>query len=105
MEFKNELEFEKFVEEQLTKGRPIIVESLMWGAHWTVIIGLDKMGKEDTPSHVLIMADSWDSTDHYQDGYYIVSLERFFAIWKDFDIMPANEKMQQYVVPYKIDDQ
>lgn len=102
--FETEADLGAFVTEQLNLGRPIIVESLMWDGHWTVIIGYDTMGREDTASHVLIMADPWDTTDHYQDGYYIVSLERFFAIWKDYALMPDNERMQQYVVPYRRED-
>lgn len=104
--FEDELAFGEFVEEQLKMGRPIIVESLMWDGHWTVIIGIDRMGKKDnSASHVLIMADPWDTTDHNQDGYYVVSLDRFFAIWKDYELMPKEERSQQFVIPYRMEEQ
>ena len=31
-----------------------------------------------TAEDVLIMTDPYDTTDHFQDGYVIVPLERFF---------------------------
>lgn len=97
-EFGEESDFVDFVKENLKQGYPILVESLIWGGQWNVIIGYDNMGKEDTASHVLIMCDSWDTTDHNQDGYIIMSLERFFAIWTDYEIQPEGQREQQYVV-------
>ena len=40
-------------------------------------------GTDDAYDDVLIMADSYDITDHYQDGYYIVPFGRFFDMWRE----------------------
>ena len=51
-----------------------MVDWIDWGGHWQVIIGLDTIGTDDTEDDVLVMADPYDTTDHYQDGYYTVPL-------------------------------
>lgn len=47
------------------------------GGHWQTIIGYDTMGTEETNDDVFLVADSYDTTDHNQDGYGIYSAERF----------------------------
>ena len=96
--FNNSLDFYKFVKSKLKENAIIIVENVEWGGHWRVIIGYDDMGEPDnTSTHVLIFADPYDTTDHNQNGYTIRSVERFFGSWFDHDVMPANQKIQQYV--------
>ena len=66
----------EWMQKQLKAGHPIMV---MWnssGWHWQTIIGYDNMGTEDTNDDVLIMMDSYDTTDQDNDGYYIESYER-----------------------------
>lgn len=66
----------EWVQKQLKAGHPIMV---MWnssGWHWQTIIGYDNMGTEDTNDDVLIMMDSYDTTDQDNNGYYIESYER-----------------------------
>ena len=50
----------------------VIMESVEWGGHWMTLIGYDDMGTTETADDVLIFADPFDTTDHNQDGYYIV---------------------------------
>ena len=52
-----------------------------WGGHWQTIIGYDSMGTEGTQDDVLILADSYDTTDHNQDGYVVESFERLVYGW------------------------
>lgn len=49
-----------------------------WRGHWQVAIGIDTCNTDDPYDDVLIMADPYDITDHYQDGYYLVPFGRFF---------------------------
>lgn len=65
-----------WIQEQLKEGRPIMVEWNPYGWHWQTIIGYDNMGTETTQDDVLIMMDSYDTTDGNNDGYYIESYER-----------------------------
>ncbi|WRS26335.1 C39 family peptidase [Oscillospiraceae bacterium MB08-C2-2] len=74
----------------LKEGKPILLGWDDWGGHWQVIIGYDTMGTETTADDVLILADPYDTTDHNQDGYYLLSFERLYYNWsnrfdKDFD--------------------
>ena len=89
-----EVEFQKFVKENLSQGKPIIVENVEWGGHWRVIIGCDSLGTpDDLYDDVLIFADSYDTSDHNQDGYAIGSLDRFFWMWFD-----KHERPQAWLV-------
>ncbi|MDO4353023.1 MAG: hypothetical protein Q4D00_07870, partial [Clostridia bacterium] len=45
------------------------------------IIGYDDMGTSGTQDDVLILADSYDTTDHEQDGYVVKSFERLVFGW------------------------
>jgi hypothetical protein len=77
-----------YIQETLASGTPIIVGWNDWGGHWQVIIGYDTMGTETTQDDVLIMADSYDTTDHNQDGYSVYGAERFlynFTFYNFFD--------------------
>jgi hypothetical protein len=67
----------EYIQEMLAAGKPIIVGWNDWGGHWQVIIGYDTMGTETTQDDVIIVADSYDTTDHNQDGYGVYSAERF----------------------------
>lgn len=66
----------EWVQKQLKKGHPIMVEWNPYGWHWQTIIGYDNMGTETTQDDVCIMMDSYDTTDGDNDGYYIESYER-----------------------------
>jgi hypothetical protein len=89
--------FRKWVIENLKNDVPIMVEWLDWLGHWTVIIGFDVVS-DDCCDDVIIMADPYDTTDHYCDGYRIVSAERFFYMWCDAVLFPRRFSAQQWVI-------
>ena len=66
----------EWVKNELEAGHPIMVEWNPFGWHWQTIIGYDSMGTEDTLDDVLIVMDSYDTTDGDNNGYYIESFER-----------------------------
>jgi hypothetical protein len=77
-----------YIQSTLAEGTPIIVGWNDWGGHWQVIIGYDTMGTETTQDDVIIVADSYDTTDHNQDGYGVYGAERFlynFTFYNFFD--------------------
>jgi len=96
--FEDPKEFRKWVLENLKAGLPIMVEWLDWGGHWQVIIGYDTMGTDSISDDVVIFADSYDTTDHLQDGYYIFPAERFYNMWHDLCMLPKEASAQQWVV-------
>ena len=77
----------------------LLLESVERGGHWMVVIGYDGMGTEPDifGDDVLIFADPFDNTDHNQDGYYVTSLDRFYAIWFDDHLLDKDQNMHQYV--------
>ena len=74
-------DFTDWVTGHLKQQRPIIVQWFDYGGHYMNIIGYDTMGTDDFSDDVLIFGDSYDTTDHYQDGYYIMGVERFLCDW------------------------
>ena len=46
---------------------------------------------------VLILADPYDTTDHNQDGYNIVSASRFYYMWFDARLFREKEKERQWL--------
>ena len=93
------LDFENFCVENIDNGVPITVDWSDWGGHWQVIIGIDTC-KEDAPEDdVLILADPYDTSDQYQDGYYTYGAERFFYQWHEGEASVLDGPAQQ---PYLI---
>ena len=78
-------------------GVPVLVDWVDWMGHWQVVIGLDTLDTESPYDDVLIMADPYDVTDHYQDGYYVVPFGRFFYMWREG---PCAQKAEPYVQPF-----
>lgn len=99
MRFQTVEECESFMISTLDSGAPIMVDWVDWAGHWQVLIGLDTCRTEDPYDDVLIMADPYDVTDHYQDGYYIVPLGRFFDMWREG---PSAGKAEPYQQPFVI---
>ena len=66
----------KWIQKELKQGHPIMVEWNSFGWHWQTIIGYDNMGTDDTLDDVLIMMDSYDTTDQNNNGYDVESYER-----------------------------
>jgi Peptidase_C39 like family len=96
--FDDPTEFKDWVIDNLKNNIPIMVEWIDWGGHWHVIIGYDTMGTDSIADDVIIFADSYDTTDHVQDGYYIFSAHRFFYMWFDKDILPKEQSSQPWVI-------
>lgn len=92
-------EFASWLLSHLKSKRPVMAEWSDWDGHWVVIIGYDNNG---TPSFVgddiLIFADPYDTSDHWQDGYSIASLERFFYMWKDRAVAPKPYQLQPFLI-------
>lgn len=90
-------EFTKFVTTNLQSNTPIIVENVDWGGHWRVIIGYDNMGTKHSGDDVLLMADPFDTTDHLQDGYNVISAERFFYMWFDHQLFEKGNQTRLWL--------
>ena len=98
LHWKNNNDFYKDVVAWIDKKIPIMIKL---GGHWSVIIGYDDFGKpEDIQNHVLILADSWDSHDHQQDGYVIYTFHYFWNLWTNMAVN-IEGLYQQFVVGYK----
>lgn len=91
-------DFKNFVIANLKNNTPVLVENIDWGGHWRAIIGYDTMGTDTTADDVLILADSYDTSDHLQDGYNVNSVERFYYMWFDAHMLPKGQQYQQWLV-------
>lgn len=96
-------EFQAMVKDSTdyTKNKVMLLESVEWRGHWMTLIGYDDMGTKYTADDVLVFADPYDTTDHNQDWYYIVSFERYFSTWFDKGILPVGHRVCQYVLIVK----
>ena len=82
--FEDPADFQAWVLENLNTETPIMVDWLDWAGHWQAVIGYDTMGTDDNfGDDVIIFADPYDTSDQYQDGYYIFSAERFYYMWRE----------------------
>ena len=88
---------EKYIISSIDKGMPMMVHWVDWEGHWQIIIGIDTCGTKEIDDDVLIMADPYDVTDHYQDGYYVVPYGRFFYMWREG---PCVQKDIPYEQPF-----
>ena len=91
--------FEASVIDYIDRGIPIMVDWVDWAGHWQVIIGIDPCGTDTPYDDVLIFADPYDITDHFQDGYYIFPLSRFYGMWREG---PCAEKDNPYRQPFVV---
>jgi hypothetical protein len=69
-----------------------------WDGHYQDIIGYDTMGTKGIGDDMLVLADSYDTSDHCQDGYYCVPAERFFSMWVERNVVSKPYQVQQFVV-------
>lgn len=81
--FETPEEFEAYALEKIDRNVPILLDWVDWAGHWQVLIGIDTCGTESVYDDVMILADPYDITDHYQDGYYTYPLGRFFTMWQE----------------------
>jgi len=92
-------DFTKWIVKNMKADIPIMVDWIDWGGHWQTIIGYDTMGTDDVfGDDVIIMADSYDTSDHYQDGYYTVGAERFFYMWAESSSLTGSPDPQPWVI-------
>ncbi len=68
---------------KIDAGVPVMIDWADWGGHWETAIGFDTMGTESVYDDVIIFADPYDISDHYQDGYYSYPFTRFFSMWHE----------------------
>lgn len=93
------IKFKDWVKKNLKAGKPIMVDWLDWNGHWQDIIAYDTMGTEDNiGDDVIIMADPYDTSDHYQDGYYTVPAERFFYMWRESSSLTDEPDDQPWII-------
>lgn len=88
----------------IADGIPILIGWNEWGGHWQVAIGYDTMGTEDESDDVLIVADSYDTTDHNQDGYCVYSMDRFISNFTFYDFFPENEQADKCFIAVTLAD-
>ena len=75
----------------LSEGKPVMICWNDWGGHWQTIIGYDTMGTENEHDDVFLVADSYDTTDHNQDGYGIYPAERLMYNFTMYGAFPESE--------------
>ncbi len=73
--------FTTWVKGNLSKGTPMPVSWRPHSGHWEVIIGYDDMGTDYPYDDVIVLADSGDNWDHYQDGYNTLAATQFYSQW------------------------
>ena len=88
--------FSSWVREILKKNETILINWADWGGACPVIIGVDTMGHESPEDHVIILADSYDTCDHLNDGYYIIGLDKFYFNWQYNKIPYFNTENEKY---------
>ena len=69
--------------DSLRAGIPVIISDDEWGGHWRIIIGHDDMGDDIEANDVLILAEPYDTTDHNQDDYTVISFQRLYYNWSN----------------------
>lgn len=95
--------FVKWLTKHIEAGNIIMVEWADWDGHWTAIIGYDNNKTPTISDDTLIFADPYDTSDHWQDGYAIYPLERWFYLWNDRTVAAKPYQVQPYLVIGKQD--
>ncbi|MDF3002729.1 MAG: Uncharacterized protein K0Q48_2848 [Bacillota bacterium] len=90
--------FVKWIVGNLKANRPIMVEWGDWDGHWQAIIGYDTNGTPGIGDDTIIFADPYDTSDHWQDGYYYYPAERWFYMWSDRAVAPKPYQLQPFVI-------
>ncbi|MCL1789474.1 MAG: hypothetical protein FWG33_03875 [Oscillospiraceae bacterium] len=67
----------------LKEGKPVLFGDDDFGGNWRIIIGYDDMGDDIISNDILIVADPYDTSDHHQDGYGVISFERLYYNWSN----------------------
>lgn len=97
LRFQEPEDFERYVIDSIDNHTSVLVDWVDWAGHWQVIIGIDTCGTEEPYDDVLIFADPYDVTNHFQNGYYTFPLARFFYMWREG---PCAQKKEPYQQPF-----
>ena len=89
--------FISFVKYNISNGRPIVIIASPKGGHFLTIIGYDSMGTDYIYDDVIIIADSSDYWDNYQDGYNIYNANQMYRQFTNGN----SSVVQQALVIYK----
>lgn len=89
--FKELQDFEDFCVSNIDNGVPIMVDWIDWDGHWQTIIGIDTCQEDNPSDDVIILADPYDTSDQYQDGYYTYGAERFYYMWHEGAVSEMDE--------------
>ncbi len=73
--------FVTWVKSHLSENRPLPISWRPHSGHWQAIIGYDDMGTDNIYDDVIVLADSSDNWDHYQDGYNTHAATLFYHQW------------------------
>ena len=95
--FANYDSFISFVKYNLLNDRPIVVLASPKGGHFITIIGYDDMGTDYIYDDVVIISDSADYWDGYQDGYNVHNANQFYRQFYN----GSGTCMQQCLIIYK----
>ncbi len=93
MPFRTYDAFLTFAKGHLANDEPIVICWNPTGGHWEVIIGLDDMGTATPYDDVIILGDSSDGVDHYNDGFNMLPAVLFYGTWYN----SSGSTNQQYV--------
>ena len=94
--YSDSISFSTWIREILKKNETILVNWADWGGTCSIIIGVDTMGHESAEDHVIILADTYDTCDHLNDGYYIIGLDKFYFNWQNNKINYFNPENEKY---------
>jgi hypothetical protein len=86
----------KWILNYLKKNLAITILWGDWDGHYQDIIGYDTMGTPSIGDDMLVLADSYDTSDHLQDGYYCYPAERFYSMWVERNVVSKPYQVQQF---------
>lgn len=98
VERADESYFVRWLKGHIARGNIVMAEWADWDGHWVAIIGYDDNGTPGIGDDILVLADPYDTSDHWQDGYTVYPLERWFYSWKDLSVAPKPYQLQPYLV-------
>ena len=100
--YKDECEFSEWAQDILKKNETIIVNWADWGGTASIIVGIDNMGNsENCLDHVIILGDTYDTSDHLNDGFYVIGLDKFYYNWQSNEISYLENSTGTFVVIHR----
>ena len=66
------------------------------------VVGIDNMGNsENCLDHVIILGDTYDTSDHLNDGFYVIGLDKFYYNWQSNEISYLENSTGTFVVIHR----